>query len=1667
MMDFKWIECDDFEISMMEMPLKNGGGTVPLFVFVASKPADKVQQLAFKNVGFKEFATGVWITNQFINVAERKLNMRDLIKFLQDQNFKPKVSLTSREKIQSTLQGGLSRSKALAQQKRNSFSQIESTYLGLNADEEDVYSSENRERFVRDGQQIIYLKDIDEPARFLVAGQVSNNQITLDTDTARDYVINLMQTKTEGWTIEDSLGALSLLTDFEGDVFDLANVEPVINELHSKVNNQIQSSIKDAIRKDDDQVRNTRNAINQYANTLPLYDQGDEYFNSIDSPLLQMAMSTFEAAGVPVIRIEDNLSIPTLFTGTEEATMLVIKAPNVEIETQERDVIDSLQDEHSIMGMFEIAKVANTGIDMAHRLVLVKKDVGSRKPIPPTVKATRSITETMSIVEALLTAETPLPFSRDELSTAIEESEVQAIKTVPYESVASAGTEPNQYVVPAALQGPLLAAKMSLTERVGDIAQYVAAKLEMDIEDVDTVFSKAQIDTIALTIADHEAGGSNIMGNGTGTGKTRVIAAMLRYRALRNEPTFFATVDKELFNNLFHELRVIKSQHLINPLVASDESLIDEDEQLLILPDGGTSVDHLERFNELVKTEQPIPSNINLVMCSYYKFNNKPVMLDEDGNVPAKRTKKENLHRKFDSTTLVERFLARGDSLGIFDESHYASGSSNTGNNIKKLMAASTNVLYSSATYAKNFKKMGIYWRALPDGIGAGELEDMLSKGGLDVVEGFTMKMASTGRFTTYQMPTDDVKYISRTDDANLSRYKTQNNEFAAIITKMKDITEDINLALTSRKEGILQTIDKTVLDDGKRADLTKSFGFRVINSFSRFTKLNELKVMCEKAKFVSDLAIESLKNNQKPWIPTELTSETNIKYVSKLKEAPIFNEKDVTEGKHIEWLDALEQDGNTEGFSVTVGDALLRSLNQMLHVNVPVYSKNADGKFVKDKELVDARRFIEDELGQGKASDFLMKIVESEKMIADMTKVSASPIDEIKHAIKRAGFSVGEYSGRKLSIEEDSKGRRYLAKRNTLNSTVREDYQLGKTDAAIVTRSGFTGKEWHAEQGKDERQRVAYKTLPVTSSDLEKQLAGRLVRTGMAKPPIFVDVVTGLLPEKRLYMQADFRRRSLDAGTSADANYNYKDGEIYLFSDIGNDAATRYFLNNPDYFNVVGMTNEDVERSYGNQSSFAMTVTARLQLLDCDTGEDIMRGIEREYYRVIEEMEENGIKPFGDQTLYWDANIKDKILISGDENTVDPWNAAVYAAKLTYIANDPVYSSSDVASAVVSAKKGHLKRTVDLANGGKQSLTNKAGELVGAAAAALEFADRSNYYGRLMNDGADSYYTNREASFRQMHEFLEGASIGDVILFTDFDDTQLKGVIVGANAEVKDTNVSIKVMVPGEAIQISINSTNIGKKNPVIAGMKFDSKSQLAKQFDNATQTKTHSRMVFMGDSFLMQKEGMQGKSSYLNGFSPRIMSVTTMQDDKKQLEKVVLLPKSISMHDVISRPIPLSSTQAYHYVKSLQEQKGLPVLDSSRDYTRSKDVRLSALGEKDNKKVYKLTVGRKPNSSIINDNNIRALDVNGEAFSEKPGSVAVTIFVEERNLPTLLESIDEHGVRLLSQAYGGQWVEEFKQGNAPVNYADWLNEQKTQGLELFKTSIPSTSNNLPSATI
>lgn len=1651
-MEMKWIETDDYELAMFPMKLKNGQST-PVFWFIERDPKNKASQEKLKNLDMKKLKEGIWITNKFVNTQTRKLDIKGMLKFLQSEKFNPRVVTITREKNIEIIQKANVRAEELKVEKRNTFSQVGAEFLDYNMNGEEVFTSENGERLVRRADTLLYAGESNEVlSSFLIMGTIKNNNVELDIGNATSYLLGKIEDQ-DGWQLEDTADAISMLTQATTDIYDADNIENVINELHGALNENLSNTITPLLEKaknGEDETRNVRNSLTLYNKYLPLFKDGEPVEQDVISPLAQHVINKFEAVNLRVNPFIPTNPPTTLFEPGEEQIVLFVSADEPEIKGDERRFYEDIQHAHSIHGIFEIGRVTNNEVDSAHRFIVLNKDAGLTKSIPATVKSTRSITEAISLTEKIYASDEPLPFSRDELESYLELDDERSVKTLPYDYVASDGGEPNKYVVPAALQQPLRLAKENLLESVGDLPTYVAEKLDMARTRVAEVFSKGQIETIAQNIKNHEEGKGIIVGNGTGTGKTRIIAAMIRYRAIRNEKSFFTTTDKELFNGLYKELAIIDSIDVVNPLVASDDPILDEDGNPLMLSDGQTSEEHFTRFKKFIKDEAPIPDDINLVMASYYAFNQKPQFKDASGKIKpfTKFKKHEKAIRIYDSTKMLEKYLKSGDTLAIFDESHYASGNSNTGANAMVLTRAATNLMYSSATYAKNVKKMRIYNRAIPDGITPTELEEMLNKGGLDVIEGFTMKMASTGMFTTYQMPTDDVKYITRSDDNNRKAYMKQNDEFANVVAKMKAISERINDALLLRKEAIKRELEKKIFDDDLLKNAERSFGFRTLNPFSRFTKLNELKITCEKAEFIAKNAIEDLKNGKKPWIPTEITSETNIKYVASRDDAPVFSEQDIEDGKHTAWLDRQNNEGKN-GFVIEFSDVLRRALLQTLQVKVPTLNGFDDkNRPIVDKVPSDAREFIQSMMGDYHLAQFMELIAQCEEAIDATTSISASPIDEIKLAIEKAGFSVSEYSGRSVEIKEDEKGRRYLMRRNALNSIVRENFQSGALDAVICTRSGFTGKEWHAEQGKDERQRIAYRSLPVSSPDLEKQLLGRLVRTGMANAPMFVDVNTGLLPEKRLFMQADYRRRSLDAGTTGDANFNYKEGEVYLFSEIGNNATYRYFTNNPELFAKLGFSDNELEKS---TKDFAMVATARLQLLRCDEGEEIMRGIEREYFRVIEELEAQGIKPFGDQTLHWDADLDKKILVAGTEGTDDPWDQPVYAAKLIYQSTEANITSDEVSAAIVSAKKGLAKRTLNKHVPSSPTLIDSSGKPTGFIEGIKEMESKARNWAQSTGE-SNGYYTQRADEFLELKSLVERTSIGDVLEFEDYAGEKQRGVLTGLDIEIFDNSASILVMVPGEAKPVRIFSHSIHKRNAVPLGMQFDKNSKIAKQFDETMNTQRRSRMVFLGDAFSMQREGIKGARSYLKGFSPRVMNITIKNESgKAELNKVILLPKKTSMHDIVSRPIQMRAVEASHYIKAIRNSRTVAKFETSMDYKRGQDIKLAYFGEKNGDHIYKVTVGRTGNKDILNSQAIKDLDVKDDAFPEKTTSAAATMFIKESNLDLFLTKMEDFGKTFISHSYGGEYINQFNKGNPPQNYDKWKAEQAKKGMDEF----------------
>ena len=93
-----------------------------------------------------------------------------------------------------------------------------------------------------------------------------------------------------------------------------------------------------------------------------------------------------------------------------------------------------------------------------------------------------------------------------------------------------------------------------IADEVGDLDQYVADSLAMDPETLRENFSAEQVDVLALAIRNAEAGKGFIIGDQTGIGKGRVVAAMIRYALINDKTPVFVTEKPNHYSDMIRDL---------------------------------------------------------------------------------------------------------------------------------------------------------------------------------------------------------------------------------------------------------------------------------------------------------------------------------------------------------------------------------------------------------------------------------------------------------------------------------------------------------------------------------------------------------------------------------------------------------------------------------------------------------------------------------------------------------------------------------------------------------------------------------------------------------------------------------------------------------------------------------------------------------------------------------------------------------------------------------------------------------------------------------------------------------------------------------------------------------------------------------------------------------
>jgi predicted RNA methylase len=705
----------------------------------------------------------------------------------------------------------------------------------------------------------------------------------------------------------------------------------------------------------------------------------------------------------------------------------------------------------------------------------------------------------------------------------------------------------------------------------GDIDNFVRHRLGYSTrESLGQVFSAEQIDALAMAIYNIEAKDqAMIIGDQTGIGKGRIAAGMIRYGARKGLKPIFITEKANLFSDIYRDLAAIGSGHLRPFIINSKDAKTDiKDEDGEVVYEALSPIEQREIFES-----EEIPDQFDFVVGTYSQFNSSE-----------KKPIKPNFLRQ----------IAKGNLL-ILDESHNASGAGNTGRFLQSVVTETAGVTFLSATFAKTPSNMPIY--AAKTSIQEANLSKeglirAVHYGGVALQEILSSQLVAEGQMIRRERSYEgiEVNYIQ------LDEYEQQHKRTSDKITNILRYIIAFQESYVDKK---IEKMDEEVAESGKHAAQrggTNQAGVDSLPYFSKvFNVINQM-LFSIKAEAAADRAIMRLKEGKKPVIAFSSTMGS-------------FIEQMVTE----------------EGQSVSDGETIRTDFSEVLRkgldgiLRYTVY--DIDGKPTYDS-------FDPRDLGQEAFADYNRIL---EEIDTASTGISISPIDVIIDKIEKAGYSVGEVTGRKYSVvsNDGSTGTVKLRKKLPTNDAFRK-FNNNELDVLLINQSGSTGGSIHAiptsKVPKEEvKQRVMVILQPELKIDTEIQKRGRINRTGQILKPIY-DYITSAIPaEKRLMMMLQKKLKSLDANTTSNQKQSAKILDVPDFlNKYGDKLVKEYLAENPEIDKLLGnplgngSASEDGEGSYYVQEA-SHVVSGRVAILSTKMQAEFYNDMTERYNDYVE----------------------------------------------------------------------------------------------------------------------------------------------------------------------------------------------------------------------------------------------------------------------------------------------------------------------------------------------------------------------------------------------------------------------------------------------------------------
>jgi hypothetical protein len=738
-------------------------------------------------------------------------------------------------------------------------------------------------------------------------------------------------------------------------------------------------------------------------------------------------------------------------------------------------------------------------------------------------------------------------------------------------------------LAPKAMNGAMRHAMEVLSDKVGDIDQFVADELGYgSVEAMQDAFMGLQVDTIAAAIQAISKGKGIIIADQTGIGKGRQAAAIIRWTNLHGHLPIFVTAKPTLFSDMYGDLIDIGSGDTFNPLLMNADATITHpvtEEKIFGNRDSMTPV-----FQRILETGR-MPEMSNALFTTYSQVN---------------------------KTNRQQQVLTRlaPNAVFILDESHNAGGDSNTGQFFRSILNTSRGATFLSATYAKRPDNIPLYADMTDIGIAIPDREKIVSAidaGGAPLQSVVSYQLAQAGQLFRRERSFDGISFHTHVAEARQKQHERISDDVTAVLRAIVE-------ADAAYHQNDFATIKDEMEEAGEGAEAGGNKISQTVHHME-FTSVvhNATKqlLLGLKADDVAEQIIKDIRDGKKPIIALENTMGSFLDHY-------------------------VEQNGLTQGaplHNFSYGTVLQRSLDRTRYYN------HTDKYGRKKRVEVPLEQLSE---GTRALYEIAQNLIRSLKV-----DVPVSPIDWIRQKVESAGHNIAEITGRTLRVDYSRDvpvlSRVPTAEKKDRVATA-SGYNNGGIDALIMNQAGSTGISLHPSvKFKDKRTRIMYVVQPAGDVNQFMQMLGRINRTGQVRLPEYVLYAVALPAETRPAMMLSRKLKSLNANTTSNTRSAVGVDAPDMMNKYGDRVVQSYLAENREMANLLGLgaAEDQASDEESTDADIARKATGRSALLPVEQQKEFMGAVTEAYADLIKYLDDTGQNDLEPKTYDFDAKPK------------------------------------------------------------------------------------------------------------------------------------------------------------------------------------------------------------------------------------------------------------------------------------------------------------------------------------------------------------------------------------------------------------------------------------------